>query len=237
MKPLIIANWKANKTIVEANSWTQAVKNDLEKCFNVQVVVCGSFITLPTLETLFRDSSVKVGAQNVSKFPAGAFTGEVTGEMLSGLVEYCIVGHSERQKYFGENPKEVVQKIQNLLATQITPILCITSPIQLETYLGLAKEIEDQKEKIIFVYEPPSAISGGGDFHPETSEVANANCQAISEKLGGKVLTIYGGSVNPENIQGFLKQPFIHGALPGQASLKAERFLQLVKVVNEVGDQ
>ncbi len=233
MKPLIVANWKANKTISEATSWVEKTKAPLGSLEKIQVVVCGSFVTLPLLNNLFSGTSVKVGAQTVSHLGQGAFTGEVTAEMLQGLVEYCIVGHSERKKYFAETDQMIVKKVEFLLEKKIIPVLCTANQEQLESYLKESLAIREKAEEIIFVYEPPSAISGGGDYHPETPEAADQVCKSIKEKIGREVVTIYGGSVNPENIKSFLSMPEIHGALPGQASLEEETFVRLVSVASE----
>lgn len=232
MKPLIVGNWKANKTIAQAAEWVAQAKGVLETIDKVQTVVCGSYPVLPTLTTLLANSKVKVGAQNVSSFEKGAYTGEVSAEMLKGLAEYCIVGHSERKRYFGETEGDISQKIKNLLKNQITPVLCLADPQQLQKYLA-EEEIQKQTEKIVFVYEPPSAISGGGDYHPESPENANINCQKVQELVGTSAMVLYGGSVNRDNIKAFLSQPFIHGALPGQASLDPEDFTSLIRLAAE----
>ena len=233
MKPLIIANWKANKTISEASSWIEKTKAPLSSLEKVQVVVCGSFVTLPLLNNLFSGTTIKVGAQNVSHLGQGAFTGEVSAEMLQGLVEYCIVGHSERRKYFAETDQMIVKKVEFLLEKKIIPVLCAANLEQLESYLKESVVIREKAEEIVFVYEPPSAISGGGDYHPETPETADQVCKNFKEQLGKEVVTIYGGSVNPENSKNFLSMTNIHGALPGQASLEEQTFVRLVSGASE----
>jgi triosephosphate isomerase len=232
MKPIIVANWKANKSLAEVSSWVEASKDKLNSLTNTQVVVCGPYTALSALNNLLTETSLKVGAQNVSHFSSGAYTGEITAEMLEGLAEYCIVGHSERKKYFGESEEIIVQKVERLLSKNIIPVLCIADIKQLETYLRLGQAIQNQAEKIIFVYEPPGAISGGGAYKPETPETAEQVCKEIITKIGNPVVTIYGGSVNPDNISSFLGQPSIHGALPGQASLEPETFIKLVSAAN-----
>jgi triosephosphate isomerase len=233
MKALIFANWKANKTIAEATSWVEEVKDEISDMTNVQIVICSSFVVLPILKKILDNSNIRIGAQNVSRFENGAYTGEVTAEMLKGLTDFCIVGHSERQKYFGENKEEVSKKVENLLKNEITPVLCIADENQLEEYLELRPNLAEQAERIVFVYEPPRAISGGGDYHPETPELASKKCKIFKERLGAEASVIYGGSVNPENIGEFLKHPEIQGVLPGQASLEAETFVRLVGLANE----
>lgn len=233
MKPIIVANWKANKTLAETAQWVEKTKAKLQSLSKIQVVVCGPFVVLPSLHNLFTNSSIKVGAQNVSHLGSGAFTGEVTVEMLEDLVEYCIVGHSERKKYFAETPEMIMKKVEILVGKNIIPVLCIADLNQLDAYLLQSKILVDQAEKIIFVFEPPSAISGGGDYHPETPETADTTCQKMKEKIGKDIATIYGGSVNPDNIVGFLSKKNIHGALPGQASLDPDIFVKLISQANE----
>ena len=227
-KPLIVANWKATKTIQETTAWINQIKNDLDKIDWVEVVVCPPDPFLITVGDLFKDTNIKVGAQNVSKFTKGSFTGEVTVEMLNGLVSYCIVGHSERRKYFGESDDDVILKVQLLLEHRITPVLCVSDLDQLDSYVQRGKAIIDSAEKIVFVYEPPSAISGGGDYKPEDPNVADENAKKIAEKMLNSKAVLYGGSLNPENVTDFLSQKNIDGGLPGKASTDADDFLKLL---------
>lgn len=225
---LIVGNWKATKTIKETIEWVSEVKRAVDKRENVKVVICPPFTSLQTLKSLLVDDSYfKVGAQDVSKFKKGAYTGEVTVEMLYGLVGYCIVGHSERRKYFGETDDDVIKKVENLLEFSITPILCVSDMKQLDSYLDRGKRIIDQARRIIFVYEPPSAISGGGNYRPESPEVVNGNAEKIARKIGKSVTILYGGSINPENAHEFFSLPSINGGLVGQASVDPTTFLRL----------
>ena len=100
-KPLVVANWKATKTIKETIEWVKRAKPKLEGIVGIEVVICPSFTSLPFVASLFKGTSIKVGAQTVSHLPDGPYTGEVTAAMIDGLVDYCIVGHSERRKNFG----------------------------------------------------------------------------------------------------------------------------------------
>jgi len=226
---LVVGNWKATKTIKETIEWVNAVKKSLDKNKSVQIVICPPFTSLQTLKSLFLELPyLKIGAQDVSKFKKGAYTGEVTVEMLEGLVDYAIVGHSERRKYFGEEDDDVIKKVENLLEFGVTPILCVSDIKQLDSYLERGKRIIEETEKIIFVYEPPSAISGGGDYRPESPKVANENAKKIIQKIGKDVTLLYGGSINPENISEFFSQEKINGGLVGQASTNPTTFLKLI---------
>ena len=141
---------------------------------------------------------------------------------------YCIVGHSERRKYFGETDDDVIEKIKLLLEYKITPVLCISDLSQLDSYINRGKQIIERSKEIIFVYEPPDAISGGGDYKPDSPEDANLNAGKIKERIG-EIKILYGGSVNSDNVASFFSQPNIEGALVGQAGLDPLEFLGIIK--------
>ena len=231
-KPIFIANWKATKTIKETSEWVNIVKPNLPEATDIDIVVCPPFNSLGIAEALLQGTNIKIGAQDVSKFRKGAYTGEVTVEMLENLVSYCIIGHSERRRYFGETDDDVIEKINHLLDAKITPILCVSDLVQLDSYIQRGKRIIEEAESIVFVYEPPGAISGGGSYKPEGPDKASENAGKISEKIGKKVSTLYGGSVNPENVKAFFSKENIDGGLVGQASVDPQTFLALLKASN-----
>ncbi len=234
MKPIIVANWKANKNIQETIDFVNLTKSSLEEAKNTQVVLCPPFTSLSTLAVLLTDSSVKVGAQDVSDHLEGAYTGEVAASMLSGLVTHCIVGHSERRRYYSEKEEQVGEKVKNLVERNITPILCISDINQMDNYLAASDSFKQNASKIVFVYEPPSAISGGGDYHPESPGEASTNAAKISEKIGASVVTLYGGSVSDADVDQFLTEKNINGVLVGKASLSAKTFISLVQKANNL---
>ena len=226
-KPLIVANWKATKTIKETVQWIKETKPALEKINSADIVICPPFTSLPLVSSLFKDTNVKVGSQDISKFKKGAYTGEVTAEMLNGLADYSIVGHSERRRLFGEDDDDVIKKVKLLFEYNITPILCVSDLLQTDSYISRGEIIIEKSEKIIFVYEPPSAISGGGAYRPDNPEDVNLAAGKISEKIGKKIVVLYGGSINPENVNSFLSQKNIDGGLVGQASTDPKVFMDL----------
>lgn len=231
-KPLVIANWKATKTVKETSEWVSIVKPNLSDATDTDIVVCPPFNSLSVAKLLLQGTNIKIGAQDVSKFKKGAYTGEVTVEMLENLVSHCIVGHSERRRYFGETDDDVIEKVNLLLGAKITPVLCVSDLVQLDSYIQRGKRIIEEAASIIFVYEPPSAISGGGSYRPEDQDKASENAGKISEKIGKKVSTLYGGSVNPENVKAFFSKVNIDGGLVGQASVDPQAFLALLKASN-----
>jgi len=148
---------------------------------------------------------------------------------------YCPVSEERKEKdvVFAnekrvEKDDDVIEKVKNLLEHSITPVLCVSNLDQLDSYIERGQMIIQEAEKIIFVYEPPSAISGGGDYHPESPKVANENAKKIIQKIGKDVTLLYGGSINPENISEFFSQEKINGGLVGQASTNPTTFLKLI---------
>jgi len=226
-KKIFVANWKSNKTAKEASEWAEGFKNNWNR--KNDVIVCPTFPILDSLQKILANTGVSLGGQNVSPFPSGAYTGEVSAEILKDFVTHCIVGHSERKKYFNEAEHQIVEKVGNLLEVAITPILCVADLEQLDHY-ATEDLIKDGAEKIIFVYEPPGAISGGGDYHPEEAESIKTTIASFHKKMGQKVTTLYGGSVNPDVISDYLRVENLDGFLVGKASLSPESFVSLVNL-------
>lgn len=229
IKPLIVANWKATKTIQETSDFIKKVKPLVEDQ-DINVILCPSFTALESAKVLLDGSKIKLGAQNVSKFKKGSYTGEVTIEMIDGIVSHCIVGHSERKKYFGETNEDILEKLDLLMSFEITPILCISDILQLSFFLQKSDILAREADKIIFVYEPPNAISGGGSYKPEDPKDVASIAQEIGEKIGKKVITLYGGSINPENAQSFFSLESIDGGLIGQASTDPHSLLKILNI-------
>ena len=244
-KPIIAGNWKMNKTPQEAAELIAELKT-LVKDAASQVVVCVPAVDIPAAVQAVRGSKIKVGAQNVHFKESGAYTGELSAQMLKACkVDYVIIGHSERRQYFGETDETV--NLRTLAAVQagLIPIVCVGEKkeqreagytddlVTYQTLTALTGLTKEEVAKVVIAYEPVWAIGTG---LTATDEQANETIavirKAVAAKYGkaaaGQVRIQYGGSMNPKNVKGLMAQPEIDGGLIGGASLKAEDFSKVV---------
>jgi triosephosphate isomerase len=222
-KTFIIANWKSNITSSEANSWLESFDiKDLDTT-DKKVIICPSFALLSDIKSysLKNNSSVKIGAQDISPFGEGSYTGEVNGKQLKDFAEFVIVGHSERRKNFAESNDTVNLKIKKAFEYGLIPIVCIS---ELEQVKAL-QEIAKTNNNFIVAYEPLFAIGSGTPDTPENADLMAGKIKNII----GDIAVLYGGSVTSGNINNFSKMPNISGALIGKASLNPTEFLQIIK--------
>lgn len=218
---LIVANWKANKTITEAREWCETFST-LDHNAAYEYVICPPFPHLSALAEHF--PNLQFGTQDFSPYGAGAYTGEVPGYILDGLhIRYTILGHSERRKYQGETSALVARKAAAALADGVTPIICVDrSEFQTQIDQLSRSEIESS----IFAYEPVHAISTFGG-HEDPLETTLAAIEELRELAGGRAPVLYGGSVDKENSLMYLQQEDINGVLVGKTSLDPRAFAQL----------
>ena len=234
-KPIIAGNWKMNNDIFETEKLMTALL-PLVAGADAEVVFCPTYLGLQKAVEMAKNSNVGIGAQNMHFEKSGAFTGEISGEMLKAIgVKYVLIGHSERREYFNETDETVNKKAIKALTLGITPIICCGETLE-ERESGKAEaKVVGQMEaglkgtaditKVVVAYEPIWAIGTG---KTASKEEANEACgwvrQTIAKMFGEdaaqKVRIQYGGSVNPENIKDLMAMDNIDGALVGGASLK-----------------
>jgi triosephosphate isomerase len=246
-KPFIAGNWKMHKTIEEAVALTQALRAELDGVTGCDVAFCPPFPALAAVREGLTGSAIRLGAQNMHWEEQGAFTGEVSPQMLVGLCDYVIIGHSERRTLFGETDETVNKKLHAALAHGLRPILCVGENLQqnqageTERFVGgqvraAFEGLTAEQARIVTVaYEPIWAIGTGV---PATGEGANdviggtvrgALAALYGDEVAQTVRIQYGGSVKPGNVAEFMAQPEIDGALVGGASLKAADFAAIVR--------
>ena len=243
--PLIAGNWKMYKNADEAAAFAEEFKK-LYHDTDIKAAICAPFPQLETLVKAFEGTGIGVGAQNVHYEKEGAYTGEVSVPMLQYIgVDYCIVGHSERRQYFNETDETVNLKLNALLETKITPILCVGEDIYQRERGFQEKLVAEQVQnalrgipaekaaKLVIAYEPIWAIGTGRTATPIQ---ANQMCGLIRETLikmydediADRVIIQYGGSVKPENATEIMNMEEIDGALVGGASLDPLKFIEII---------
>ena len=245
-KTIIAGNWKMNKTPSETKAFAEQFKAILPKTKWCDIVVCAPTVDLSAAVRAFKDSRIAVGAENVYFEKSGAYTGEISADMLADLgVRYVIVGHSERRALFGETDEIVNKKVLAALEAGLNPIICVGESlaqremgvtmelIALQVKSALAGVSAEQMRRCVIAYEPLWAIGTG---NTATSAQAQEVCASIRATLGklydletAKTISIlYGGSMNAGNAAELLAQPDIDGGLIGGASLKPVDFSKIV---------
>jgi len=245
-KPIMAGNWKLNKTPNETIVFVEEIKPLLAGINDVEIVICPPFTSINVAAYLTKNTNIKVGAQNLFWEKSGAFTGEVSGDMLKELgCEYVIIGHSERRQYFGETDATINKKIFAAFAATLVPIVCVGETLQereagkveavLSTQVreGLKGLNARDHSKLVIAYEPVWAIGTGRTATPEQANEAHIIIRKLLKEIFGEtaesIRIQYGGSVKPENVKELMAQSDIDGALIGGAALKADSFEKLVK--------
>jgi triosephosphate isomerase (TIM) len=249
-RPFIAGNWKMNLTRAETLVLAKRVVTEWQDD-RVDVAVCAPFVFLDPLRSLFHSSHVHLGAQNMSEHRAGAFTGEISGEMLLDVGCQCVIlGHSERRQLFAETNESVHRKTVRALELGLLPIVCVgetleeregnrTHEVVSQQFRGSLGGLKpEQMKRVAIAYEPVWAIGTGVVATPEQAEEVHADLRSLLEtqynaEVAAHVRIQYGGSVKPENARELLQKPNIDGALVGGASLQADSFLGIIKAALE----
>jgi len=245
--PFLAGNWKMNNTIRESLNLVEELIKNTSDVKDREVVVCPPFTSLLAVSKAIEGTHVRLGAQNMYFAEKGAFTGEISPLMLKDVgCRYVILGHSERRNIFGEDDELINKKLKAAFSFGLIPILCVGESLQTrqegKTQEWVKKQVEidlegltvSEVEKMVIAYEPIWAIGTG---KTDTPEGANETIGMVRSLIAGKtsydiaqkVRILYGGSVNDTNIDGFMAQKEIDGALVGGASLKADSFTRIVK--------
>ena len=250
-KTIIAGNWKMNKTASETKKFAEELKRLLPRTKWCDVVVCVPAVNIPAAIKAFKDLRVSVGAENVFYEKSGAYTGEVSADMLKDLgVKYVIIGHSERRQYFGETDFTVNKKVAAALEAGLHPIICVGETLE-QRELGITMELialqlksalagvpAEKVRKCVIAYEPVWAIGTG---KTATAQQAGEVCSAIratirhlyGARIARSVTVQYGGSMKPSNAAELLAQLDIDGGLIGGASLKPVDFATIVKATDQ----
>ena len=249
-KAVIAGNWKMNKTPAEAKELISAIA-PLVKDAGCDVVACTPFVDLASAQEAAAGTNIQIGAENCHWEKSGAYTGEISAEMLASMgVNIVIIGHSERRQYFGETDVTVQKRVRAALDAGLTVILCVGETLEqreqgitselvaMQTKISLGGVSEEELKRVIIAYEPVWAIGTG---KTATAQQANEVCHTIREVIGAVYsqaaadgITIqYGGSMNAGNAAELLAQPDVDGGLIGGASLKPNDFATIVKAATE----
>lgn len=254
MKTYIVGNWKLNFTVGEASIYLHKLQKKIPNYRDVEVVIAPTALCLQPLSLQLERSKMKLGAQNAFYRDFGAFTGEISFAELNGLVDYCIIGHSERRYIFHEDDKMIAKKVAAALRHKITPIICIgeteserafgeTADVIRDQLLGGLSEVsEEDVSKILVAYEPVWAISSTKDAKvatpDEIAEVVELIRKTLKEVYGEKtaesVPVLFGGSVKPANAGAYLTVPGVNGLLIGGASLILDEFTDIIEIAKRV---
>ncbi len=246
-KRIIAGNWKMNKTVPEAVELVKELKTMTGTVQDVDVVVCPPFVDLAPVHDIIKGGPIGLGAQNMHWEENGAFTGEISADMLkSSGCEYVILGHSERRQYFAETDDTVNKKLKAALAADLIPIVCVGEKLEEREADKTEQVVQTQVKgaffgisqgdagKVVLAYEPVWAIGTGKTATPEQAQEVHALIRQLmselyDQELADMIRIQYGGSMKPANAAELLSQPDVDGGLIGGASLKADSFMGIIK--------
>ncbi|OSY87288.1 triosephosphate isomerase [Tenacibaculum holothuriorum] len=251
-KKIVAGNWKMNKNLDEAKELIKGLKKEVKKLKlkdDTRVIIAPSFINLRAAVNRTKKSKIEVAAQNVHQEKRGAFTGEVSVDMLESVgVKTAILGHSERRTYFGETDELLAEKVNTVLGKGLEAIFCFGELLEDRKSNSHFKVVEDQIKKALFhldktsftnvvlAYEPVWAIGTGETASPEQAQemhafIRNLFVKEYGEDVANSISILYGGSVKPNNAKEIFSKPDVDGGLIGGASLKVDDFTQIIKAI------
>ncbi len=248
-KAVIAGNWKMNKTPAETKPFIEELK-PLVADADCDVVICVPFVDLQAALEATEGSNIKVGAENCYWEKSGAFTGEVSADMLASMgVPYVVIGHSERRAYFGETDETVNKRVRGAIDSGLTVILCVGEVLEqreqgiteeivgMQTKVALGGVSKEELDKVIIAYEPVWAIGTGKTATPDQAQEVNHYIRTVIADLydeeAAQAITIqYGGSMNDKNADELVSKEDVDGGLIGGASLVAEKFSAIVKAAS-----
>ena len=250
--PIIAGNWKMNKTPSEARRLAAEMREELERIAGVEKVLCPPFIDIPAVAEVVQGTSIAVGAQNLYPAPSGAYTGEISPVMLKELCQFVILGHSERRAYFHEDDGFINRKVLAALEHGLTPIVCVGENLE-QNRAGKTEEVvsgqvqgvfnglsREQMLQVVIAYEPVWAIGTGlaataADADRVIGQVIRpVLADLFGEDMAQAVRVQYGGSMNAANSRELLERENVDGGLIGGASLKANEFVEIVRIAAAV---
>ena len=250
-KPLLIGNWKSNGTQSSSQALAQSLKSAFVAPLGVDVVVCPPLVHLPIVRDALEGAPIAIGAQTVSPFVEGAYTGAVTASMLRDVgCHFVLVGHSERRTLMGETTSHVIDMAMHCVDAGLTPVVCVGETLQqresgqIETIITnqlqelLAKAFDSgMLSDLVIAYEPIWAIGTGLQATPDQAQAVHAIIRSLISEIDGQVASqirlLYGGSVSPSTAAGLLSMPDVDGALVGGASLRANDFFEIGEQCNQ----
>lgn len=237
-----------NKTGAQADEFARALKSKIEHISKTEIIICPPYTALNSFAELLKGTRIGTGAQNVHWEPSGAFTGEISVEMLENAgCSHVIIGHSERRQLFGETNQTVNAKIKSVLTSALVPIVCVgetleqreqgatNAVVEAQIREGLEELSNDQMTNLILAYEPVWAIGTGVTATPDQAEEVHHFIRRLIEEMftpeiAENIHILYGGSVKPSNIKDLLTQKNIDGGLIGGASLKVDSFAEMIEI-------
>lgn len=248
-KKLIIGNWKMNLDTHEASLYAHALEKKIQVHRDVEVVIAPTMLSLQTLSVQVDHRKLKLAAQNIYWRDHGAYTGEVSASQLRGVVQYALIGHSERRHIFFESDKDIRAKVQAAIRNHIKPVLCVGETAQersdgeTEAVLhdqlvgGLANITSEELSQLSVAYEPVWAIGTGDNALPRDVQKAVKSIRSQLAHLFGKkaseqVAVLYGGSVSETSAGSYLDTDGVDGLLVGGASLHERQFIEIIKIAH-----